>query len=109
YQYIIDEQMLQIDIDSQILIHAIDLYKSRTKTVKELIDMIEQMYAGPNGMYKQEDIDQFFSENTAQMFTDIISLLQGVELFDKDTVTDAIKSYTKKAGIKFVYVGQPLR
>ncbi len=106
--YIINQKMLDIK-NQDIFIRAIELYKTRVKTIKELIDVIVHMCDGPQGAYNKDDIQKFMSENTPQIFDDILKLLQTIDVFDKDSISYAIKNYAKEEEIKFVFIGQPLR
>jgi glutamyl-tRNA synthetase len=87
---------------------AIEVYKERAKTVRELIDEIRLLYVGSTN-YDADALQKWNTSDTAAHITNLITQLENLSNWDLDMVKDIITSYCKQAPIKLPMILQPIR
>lgn len=98
----------EITWDDVRILKAIDLYKERVKTLKELAGELLILY-GPQVIYVEEDMKQWITPNTAQVLEALVETLESVTDFKADNLSGAIKELAKKLNLKLVNLAQPIR
>ncbi|MBT5015556.1 glutamate--tRNA ligase, partial [bacterium] len=94
--------------DRDRIILAIEVYKERAKTVRELIDEIRLLYVGSTN-YDADALQKWNTSDTAAHITNLITQLENLSNWDLDMVKDIITSYCKQAPIKLPMILQPIR
>lgn len=89
----------------QHIAQAIDLYKERVHTLKELLLDIYVLYNGPSE-FNAQDLTQWIKPHTADHLQQICTLLTTQQTAD---VQAAIKQLSKELGVKLVELAQPVR
>ncbi len=112
-QYVTTE--LDIDIkkrlagwDEKTISCAIDLYKERTITLRELIDELCLIHDGP-AIYTESDIAKWTDGNTKSILQQLSKALQNQETFTVDACKATVKALAKQLDIKMVNIAQPIR
>jgi len=93
-----DEQIIQL----------IGLYKPRVKTLKELLHELTLLYNGPTD-YLEADVKQHVDADTANYLGQLIQMLESVDTFSVDILSETGKALCTKNTIKLVKLAQPLR
>jgi len=94
--------------DNPQIVSAIDLYKSRCKTVVELMDKLLLLHNGPE-LYEQESVDEWIKPETKMHLKHLIYFLQDIS-FNGSEFKDGVKKLCKEElAIKFVALAQPIR
>ena len=108
-------QDLKIDLQSTLsgwssknILRLIDLYKERTKTLKELIASLELLHQGPKD-YDKAAIEKWVGEKTHEHIEKLIVVLEAKDAFEHGQLAGAIKGLCKDIGIKLVALAQPIR
>lgn len=89
------------------LLYAIDVYKERVATLKELY---EELRAVSSGL--QEDQFLYHSkeiEEGTPYLSDLVMIMEKMVSLDKKSISDAFSAFTKTVKIKFPIIGKPLR
>ncbi len=94
--------------DEQRIFDAIDAYKQRVHTLKELVDVIMHLYVGPH-TFDEQAIKKWVDSETKKYVHELYIVLEQQEPFVSDQLSSAIKNMTKQLGIKFVAIAQPIR
>lgn len=94
--------------DKATLIALINLYKSRTKTVKELASCLYALYQQPHH-FSEADITQWTDASTAGYLALLIERLEQISPFTVETVTEVVKALCVQEQIKLVTLAQPIR
>lgn len=113
YAWIKNDIMPSIDQDfrewsSEKLLVALQLYKDRSKTGKQLYDHCLSVYHAPES-YNQEDMKNWVIESTVDLLTDFIENCDGLEDFTTESVRTLVMSLCERFSLKLVAVAQPLR
>jgi glutamyl-tRNA synthetase len=86
---------------------AIDVYKDRSQTLRELVAGVMSLYDAPKN-YDAESLAQWVTSDTAkligQLATDLFT-----QPFDKQALQDFVKLFAKNHDVKFPVVAQPIR
>ncbi len=90
------------------LLRNIELYKDRVQTLKELVQEIVALYRRPSE-YNSDDVQKWITHETPEHLRQIIEMLEALEVFSVDLITEAIKTQCKQLNIKLSQVGQPIR
>jgi len=90
------------------ILRLIDLYKERSKTVKELIDHLILLYNGPDA-FDKDAVERWIKPETQTYLEKLIELLESQNDFTHDVLAQSIKSLCKELGIKLVALAQPIR
>jgi glutamyl-tRNA synthetase len=92
------------------VITLIDLYKERVKTIAELVQELQALYAGPTG-YDASSIAASVTPTTRAHLEQLIPLLEStqVDVFTHDHLATLIKNLCKQLSIKLVALAQPIR
>lgn len=92
------------------LLFALDLFKERINTLKELIKEIENLYNGPTvGLFEQKEIQPWLTEETANVLNLIEEDLFRLEDFSQDAISDILKRRLKEKNWKLPFIAQPIR
>lgn len=92
----------------QTLSSLINLYKSRTKTLKELSFVLLSLYKEPQ-QFSEADIAQWTDASTPGYLVSLIQRLEQLSSFTVETVTEAVKALCAQEQIKLVALAQPIR
>lgn len=87
---------------------AIELYKDRTKTGKELLDALYLLYDGPLE-YNKEDFKKWITPEAKEHLEEVEEILEEQDDFSADELSEVIKEFCSKKDIKLVSIAQPLR
>lgn len=90
------------------IVQAIQLYKERIATLKELMTELISFHKGPTS-YHKEDLAQWTSTSTKKYLTTVITALAAVPQFTAHACAEAIKNSAKELNIKLVSIAQPIR
>jgi len=90
------------------ILKLLDLYKGRTRTLRELIDNLILLHNGPDG-YDQEAVKKWVDGQTKDHVQKLIELLEKTDDFTHDALAQNIKNLCKNLGIKLVALAQPIR
>ena len=112
-QYVTTE--LDVDIkkrltgwDEKTILRAIDLYKERAVTLRELIDELCLIHDGP-AIYTDSDIEKWTEGDTKSILKQLSEALHAQELFTVDACKATVKALAKQLDIKMVNIAQPIR
>ncbi len=113
YDYIIIH--LEPDLDQKLfhwnkeqLLALINLYKERVKTLRELIQELALLHAGPHQI-SSEDRGTWLQPGTADHLELLIQKLEALPDFTVNVITDAVKELCASLNIKLVTLAQPIR
>jgi len=98
----------EITWDDTKIYAAIDLYKERVKTLKELAAELLILY-GPTVIYVEQDMAQWLTPNTVEPLEAIVEALQNVSEFKSAEINATIKELAKTLNLKLVNLAQPIR
>jgi len=98
----------EITWDDATIYAAIDLYKERVKTLKELAGELVILH-GPQVIYVEEDLKQWVTPHTVEHLDALIETLESITDFKADVISGAIKELAKKLNVKLVNLAQPIR
>ena len=87
---------------------AIDLYKDRSQTLRELVAGVMSLYEAPKN-YDAESCAQWVTPQTKDLFNRLHIQLQQLQDFNKIAVQDYIKAFAKEQDCKFPVIAQPIR
>lgn len=87
---------------------AIDLYKDRSQTLRELVAGVMSLYDAPKS-YDAESLVQWVTPQTKDLLSRLHVQLEQVAQFDKTTVQDFVKVFAKEQDCKFPAIAQPIR
>jgi len=104
----IDLKRTLSDWSEQDIIKLIDLYKERTKTLKELADVLVLLYALPSD-YEVASVKRWVDQQTETYLVRLIALLKEQERFEHEQLAASIKHLCKEHSIKLVALAQPIR
>lgn len=90
------------------LLLLINIYKQRSKIVKELVEDIKVLYHAPT-TYPDADIAQWITASTSQELQEARTLLDQQLTFAADSLNHLFKDWTKSKNIKITVIAQPLR
>ena len=86
----------------------VPLVKERCSFVPDLYEQSEFFYTAPEE-YDPKASKKAFKENTPEIMTQVMKLIQGVEPFNADGISNTIKPWIGEQGIGFGQVMMPLR
>jgi glutamyl-tRNA synthetase len=86
---------------------AIDLYKERSQTLRELVAGVMQLYQAPSG-YDTESLQQWVRPETGSLIGQLSKELLN-QSWDKHTLHDFVKNFAKEQDVKFPVIAQPIR
>ncbi len=92
----------------QTLIKLIDETKIRSRTLLELLDMMDY-YFNTDIVYDENAAKKLFTREKAVHLEAMLSRLSGIEDFSRKPIEEAIKSYATGSSLKLGDVAQPLR
>ncbi len=87
---------------------AIELYKERVKTGKELVEALDILYKGPTE-YGHDDYKQWINKEAIDFLGLVAQTLQNLVSFSSNEISGALKALCKEHDIKLVTIAQPLR
>ena len=88
--------------------HAIELYKERISTLRQLINEVSLVFEGSKS-YNQEDMEKYINSQTSVYIDRIIQLLESITDFSQDTLQNAIKELAKELDVPLAKLAQPIR
>ncbi len=94
--------------DEHAIVKAIDLYKDRVKTLRELAHEVSGLYECTLRSTKDE-IKQCTTPGALDLLNKLVPLLSTVSPFDSSTLSAAAKKIVQEQGVKLVELAQPLR
>jgi len=94
--------------NSDMVLHAIELYKGRVFTIQELIQEVTLLYKGP-AAYDEADMRKWITEQTGEHLNQLLQTLEAIPQFNTDALSKQIKELAKKLELKFAYLAQPIR
>ena len=94
--------------DSTRIEHAVDLYKERVHTLRELMRDVTLLYTGPK-TYEQPDLDKWIDSQTPQHMDELILLLKSHTHASIEELKQAVKGLAQTLDIKLVKLAQPMR
>lgn len=89
------------------LLKAIDLYKERIDTLKDLMHILVALHD-----YKpaySQDMQEYITHETKQYLSEIANRLGELSDFNAETIKELLKVLTKQLNIKLVAIAQPIR
>lgn len=98
----------EITWDDAKIYAAINVYKERVKTLKELADELKIMH-GPEIVYADSDKAQWITAQTAGHLEKIIQALEHIQELNPEVLSTTIKELAKKCEVKLVNLAQPIR
>ncbi len=87
---------------------AINLYKERVKTLRELIQELLLLRNGPQE-FQLSDMKKWMKQDTVDQIHAIITILEKQTLFTPKIVATVIKKFAKEVGTKLINLAQPIR
>jgi glutamyl-tRNA synthetase len=90
------------------LLHAVGLYKERTSTLRQLIDVLYDLYKDPT-TYNHLDIQKWISKETVIHLKDLTDQLEKLTSFSTETCTAVFKQIAQQYNLKLVMIAQPVR
>ncbi|MBI2774961.1 glutamate--tRNA ligase [Candidatus Dependentiae bacterium] len=96
------------DWNEATILKAIDLYKGRVKTMRELIDEINGFYHA-SARATNEEVQQFGTAQAALLLQDFNDAVKTMAVVDSSTVGEIAKRLAAERGIKLVELAQPIR
>lgn len=87
---------------------AIDLYKERVTTMRELLDDLILLHNGPKS-YTGTDLAKWTTHQTKQQLVELVNRLKSLDDFSADGCNALVKDLVKQLDIKFVALAQPIR
>lgn len=90
------------------LYYCIDLFKERTRTLKELVNEIYELQDGPQN-FDNEDIKPFIVESNLKILKEITTILSNQEIFESTELSKLIKNLAKKLKLPLPDLAKPLR
>jgi len=90
------------------IIFALGLYKERTSTLVELIDVIDALYE-MNNHTKKEDMEQFVTIPTLEQFDRLQEKINSLDVYTHDSLKILLKELCAEYAIKLVMLAQPIR
>ncbi len=93
---------------TQDFLKLIDETKKRSRTVVELLDMMDY-YFKEELNYDQKMAEKLFTQDRVSSFNEIIKRLTSMNGFTKDGIESAIKGYASETGVKLGDIAQPIR
>ena len=87
---------------------AIELYKDRVKTGKQMCDVLINLHDGPS-LYEKADMEKWISDQTSGYLDGVLSKLKVLDEFLAKNISDIVKEFCKEHEIKLVKIAQPLR
>lgn len=82
--------------------------QEKVKTLVELAEMAD-FYFRDEVTVDEKATKKCFKEGYREILSEVLSLLQGLEPFDHDTVEKALNEFSERKEIKFGKIAQPLR
>ena len=102
---LINDFNLKFNIEKkQLIINIIDIYKKRSKTVKELYDIILN-YLGENN----KQIKLTLNKESIEILRKFYNIILKEEDWSEDNIKLIINDFLKNNKIKFIDLGEPLR
>ncbi len=95
-------------LDRSNLLKLIDETKIRSRTLLELLDMMDY-YFKTDVVYDEIAAKKLFTQEKAVYLQAMLTRLSGIEDFSQKHIEEAIKSYATESGLKLGDVAQPLR
>lgn len=95
-------------VDQQKLFALIELYKERAHTVKELMDVVIMVGAGPI-TFNTQDLSVWIKPETADYIAQLLLVYKKCDLFDAENAKNGIKEVAQDNGLKLVELAQPVR
>ena len=87
---------------------AIDLYKDRSQTLRELVAGIMSLYDAPKN-YDAESLAQWVTPQTKELLDRLSIQFEQLSGFDKAAVQEYCKAFAKEQDCKFPVIAQPIR
>ena len=97
-----------LSANKQTVIAALPELQPRAKTVLELIDLAQFIYASRPLAIDEKAANQLNEDNRA-MIADVVLKLQGLNEWNLETVSQAIRAFAEAKELKLGKVAQPLR
>ncbi len=98
-----------IKIDSSInLENVVDVYREKAKTLKELADSINYLFA-ENVTYDQQSADKFLTRESLTVLDSARNQLLELTQWQVEPIGQIVKTLVEESGLKFPQVAQPLR
>lgn len=90
------------------ILKAIELYKERVATMRELLDDLILLHNGPKS-YIGSDLAKWTTHQTKEHLKELVDRLNQLDDFSLDACNALVKDLVKQLGIKFVAIAQPIR
>lgn len=90
------------------LCQALDLYKERVLTLRQLVDEVNLLFKGPIS-YSEEDKKKYLDSIAVSTIDSIIDLINTVSDFSEASLQDAIKNLAKNLHVSLATLAQPIR
>jgi glutamyl-tRNA synthetase len=92
----------------QFITQAIKLYQERVKTLRELVEELLILHAGPIEIDPEEKTKWITADSMAYL-KDFLNSCKDVQLFEANLLSSIAKQIAQTAGVKIVSIAQPLR
>ena len=86
----------------------IDIYKERVKTVAEIVQSIISVHSAPSS-FDVDALEEWITPAIRTHLVSIIAILEAVDPFTIELVSQAIKNMAKQLNVKLVMLAQPIR
>lgn len=90
------------------IIYALDLYKGRVKTLKELEEEIKAL-ACPPEEYNQKDYETWVNQSIKDQLEPLLTILETTEPWSSTHLSAAVKQYAADYTLPLATIAQPLR
>lgn len=94
--------------DDDSLTKLIELYKERSTTLNELANQINSLAITPTS-YESESMEKWIKPETKTHLSGLKGVLENLEAWSAESITAAIKVYSKENCLKLGQLAQPLR
>jgi glutamyl-tRNA synthetase len=96
------------NIDKQYLMRIIELYKTRFKTLGELIPLTECFFKDDYSV-DEADRAKYITAESKKLLKGFLGKLKGVEAFTAAAIEDICRKYAEESGIKASALIHPVR
>ncbi len=87
---------------------VVDLMRDRARTLKEMAEKIEYLYADFDH-YNTEAADKYLLPETIPLFENLLAGIENLDRWDTESINQVIQEVIKSAGVKLGKLALPLR
>jgi len=95
-------------VEDSVFYKALDVYKERVLTLRQLVDEVSILFIGPN-TYNKEDLEKYIESQTFKYIKHAMVVLNKISVFSSSELQRVIQQLAKELSIPLVKLAQPMR